>query len=373
MTQSSATKNSSNILITLAAFVIVVAGMREAQELLVPFLLSGFIAIIAAPFLFLLQRLHIPTFIALLVVVGTIVGGGVLLGGLVGGSLENFTSQIPVYQAKLQVLLGNSIQWLGTQGLSIPEDTINTLFEPGKAMKMAAQALSSLGGLLTNTFLILLTVIFILLEASSFPHKLQRIFPASNGSLGQFDTFLDKIKQYMVIKTITSLLTGATITLLLTIIGVDYPLLWGVMAFFLNFVPNIGSIIAAVPAVLLALVQLGTEAAIWTVVAFLVVNNLIGTIIEPRFMGKGLGLSTLVVFVSLVFWGWVLGMVGMFLSVPLTMTLKIALDSRDETRWIAILLGPEEDDAPPSRPTKLSDVVNWLPKPSGKKSSDSDR
>ena len=122
-------------------------------------------------------------------------------------------------------------------------------------------------------------------------------------------------------------------------------MLWGTLAFLLNYVPNIGSIIAAIPALLLALVQLGPGAVLWSAIGYLVVNNLVGNVIEPRFMGRGLGLSTLVVFLSLVFWGWVLGPVGMFLSVPLTMTLKIALDSSEETRWIAILLGPEVDEA----------------------------
>jgi predicted PurR-regulated permease PerM len=112
------------------------------------------------------------------------------------------------------------------------------------------------------------------------------------------------------------------------------------MAFFLNYVPNIGSIIAAVPAVLLALVQLGLGSALLVAAGYLVINIVIGSLLEPRFMGKGLGLSTLVVFLSLVFWGWVLGPVGMLLSVPLTITVKLALDSKQETRWLGVLLGP---------------------------------
>jgi len=124
-------------------------------------------------------------------------------------------------------------------------------------------------------------------------------------------------------------------------VGVDYPLLWGLLAFLLNFVPNIGSIIAAIPAVIQVLVQLGFSAALVVAGGYLVINILIGTFIEPRYMGRGLGLSTLVVFLSLVFWGWVLGPVGMLLSVPLTITAKIALESHDGTRWVAIMLGPK--------------------------------
>ncbi len=189
--------------------------------------------------------------------------------------------------------------------------------------------------------------------------KLHRILKNPEESLGHFDHFIENIKRYMAIKTATSLLTGAAVTLWLTGVGVDYPVLWGVLAFFLNYVPNIGSIIAAVPALLLALVQLGPGAAAWTGAGFLLINNIVGNVIEPRYMGKGLGLSGLVVFVSLVFWGWVLGSAGMFLSVPLTMTIKIALDSNENTRWLAVLLGPAEEHL--EQPVKTENMLSFGP------------
>ncbi|MET0046347.1 MAG: AI-2E family transporter [Sedimenticola sp.] len=347
------------LLLTLAAFIIVVAGMRESQAILVPFLLSGFIAIIAAPVLFFLKDHRIPTGVALLLVILGILGVGVLLGALVGSSVDDFSAQLPVYQAKLKQQTGELLQWLAGMGVEVSEPTLYKLLDPSKAMKMAAQGLSSLGSLLTNTFLILLTVIFILLEASSFPAKLHRILPNPEDSFVHFEQFAENIKRYMAIKGATSLLTGLAVSLWLWAVGVDYPLLWGVLAFFLNFVPNIGSIIAAIPAVLLALVQLGTGGALWTLAGFVVINNVVGNMIEPRFMGKGLGLSSLVVFLSLVFWGWVLGTVGMFLSVPLTMTIKIALDSSEKTRWLAILLGPDLKDE--DNDGGGGDMLKWLP------------
>jgi AI-2 transport protein TqsA len=129
------------------------------------------------------------------------------------------------------------------------------------------------------------------------------------------------------------------VTVFLFIMRIDYPLLWGLLVFLLNYVPNIGSIIAALPAILQALIQFGPGRALGVATGYLVINMLIGNFIEPRFMGKGLGLSTLVVFLSLIFWGWVLGPVGMLLSVVLTVTVKIGLESREDTRWMAILLG----------------------------------
>jgi predicted PurR-regulated permease PerM len=190
-------------------------------------------------------------------------------------------------------------------------------------------------------FLILITVIFILLEASGFFAKLRTTVADPDRSFKTIDNFLSTIQRYMKIKTVTSLATGIAIAVWLAILGVDYPLLWGLLAFLLNYVPNIGSILAAVPAVLLALLQLGGGSALLAALGYMVVNFAVGTVTEPRLMGRGLGLSTLVVFLSLVFWGWVLGPVGMFLSVPLTMTFKIALDSSEDTRWVAVLMGPE--------------------------------
>jgi len=140
---------------------------------------------------------------------------------------------------------------------------------------------------------------------------------------------------------VLAIVAGLAVVILLGLIGVDYVVLWGVLAFLLNFIPNIGSIIAAVPAVLLALVQLGAPAALAAAGGYLLINTVVGTFLEPRYMGKGLGLSTLVVFLSLIFWGWVLGPVGMLLSVPLTIAIKIALDSQPNTRWMAIMLGPK--------------------------------
>ncbi|MFC1830105.1 AI-2E family transporter [Thermodesulfobacteriota bacterium] len=210
---------------------------------------------------------------------------------------------------------------------------------------------------LTNGFLIIMTVIFMLLEASGMPAKLYAITGGSADSLANYHKFIDNVKQYMAIKTAVSLITGVLVTILLTIVGVDFPMLWGLLAFLLNYVPNIGSIIAAIPAVLLATIQLGLAKAGITAAVYLVINIVMGNIVEPRFMGRGLGLSTLIVFLSLLFWGWVLGPVGMLLSVLLTMTAKIALDSREETRWLSILLGPELPAEKKIKPTDKASFV----------------
>ena len=331
---------SGRLLVSLAAFIVIVAGMKAAAPLLVPFLLALFITIIiSSPFNWL-ERKGLPAGIALLVVISALVLVVMLFGALVGNSMDEFLGAFPTYQARLQETTAGLIQWLAGKGLGISHQTISHYMDPGKAMKLVSNMLSSMGLLLTNGFLILITVIFLLLEISSFPDKWRLASHNAESTLADFRTATSNINRYMGIKTLTSLATGVLVAIWLFVLGVDYPVLWGALAFLLNFVPNIGSIIAAVPAVLLALVQLGTAEAVLVAVGYMAVNIGIGTFAEPRFMGRGLGLSTLVVFLSLVFWGWVLGPVGMLLSVPLTISAKIGLDSHPNTRWMAVMLGP---------------------------------
>ena len=195
--------------------------------------------------------------------------------------------------------------------------------------------------------LILLTMTFILLEWSGFREKTRVAFAHSEEQLARFAEISDNIKKYLMLKTLISLATGVLVTVWLIILQVDFPLLWGTLAFVLNFIPNIGSLIAAVPPVLLAFLQMGFSGAVFTALGYLVVNFILANLIEPRVMGEGVGLSTLVVFLSLVFWGWVLGPIGMLLSVPLTMISRILLDAVDETRWIAVLMGPRQPESVP--------------------------
>jgi predicted PurR-regulated permease PerM len=210
-------------------------------------------------------------------------------------------------------------------------------------MGFVATILNSLKGVLTNIFLIIFTMIFMLLEVSSVGTKVEAAFGRSAESMQRPRAFINNLGRYLGIKTIVSIATGICAGVLTWSIGVDFPLLWAMLAFLLNYVPTIGSIIAAVPAVLLALVQLGPAAAGATAIGFAGINVVFGNVVEPRLMGYGVGISPLVVFVGLVFWGWVFGPVGMLLSVPLTMTLKLALESDTRTRWIAILIGSERD------------------------------
>jgi predicted PurR-regulated permease PerM len=330
---------TSQFLMTAAAFVIVVAGMRAAQSILIPFFLSIFIAIICGPLLSWLRRKGVSTFLSLPIVIIVVLFFGVLLGAVVGTSIHDFSQSLPFYQEQLTEKMSVLVSYLEKFGIQVSDQLIRDYIDPGAAMAMVSTMLTGLGNVLSNIFLILLTVIFILLEASTFPSKLHAAFGPSSTSLNNFDTFLTNVNRYMAIKTWMSIATGALVAMWLFILDVDFALLWGVIAFLFNYVPNIGSIIAAVPAVLLSLVQLGSSTALLVGAGYIAFNVIVGNIIEPRFMGQGLGLSTLVVFLSLIFWGWVLGPVGMLLSIPLTMTIKIALSGSEEAAWVNTLLG----------------------------------
>ncbi len=329
------------LLITLAACVVVVAGIRAAEALVVPFLLSVFIAIISTPALLWLEDRRMPRWFAMIIILIAIICTAVMLSILIGSSIKNFSQDLPEYQQRLASLLKQIADWVNQYGVDLSTSTLISYLNPGAAMQLVADVLNGLGSIFGNIFLILLTVVFILFEASSMPRKLRAGLSNAEESLGTFIIVASNVNRYLAIKTVTSLATGLVVAIALAIIGVDYPLLWGLIAFLFNYIPNIGSIIAAVPAVLLALVQLGTGEALITIAVYVVVNVLIGSIIEPRMLGRQVGLSTLVVFLSLVFWGWVFGPVGMFLSVPLTMTARIALESNAKTRWLAIVLGNE--------------------------------
>ena len=330
------------ILLIAAALVIIVAGMRAAQQILVPLLVSAFLALISASPVFWLQRKRVPGSLAVFLVVLGFLGIGVGFGTLLGTSLQDFSAAIPRYQKALAEDMTHLQQWLNGMGVPMSEKTFLQYVDPGVSMQLVANMLTGLGGILTNTFLIGLTVIFILLEASSFPIKAKAAFGNPEGASDQVSKLTTAINHYLGIKTIVSVGTGIIVTLWVWLLGVDFPLIWGLLAFLLNYIPNLGSIIAAIPAVLLGYIQFDPGRALLVAIGYVLINIAFGNFVEPRLMGRKLGLSTLVVFLSLVFWGWLWGPVGMLLSVPMTMIVKISLESNPSTQWVGILMDSEK-------------------------------
>jgi predicted PurR-regulated permease PerM len=328
-------------LIVAGAIALLITFLHMANPILSPLLLAVFLAVIATPPLRWMRRKGVPKWGALGLIAFVLLDIGSLLALLTTGALEGFRDSFPTYQERFMLLSQQVGGVLERFGMEHSQEAIPDLFDPQKVMALVRLMLSNASGVLASGFLVLLAVMFILLEAPSMHTKLKVAFKPSPEAEARINQLLTRLNRYMSIKALTSLATGVIIWAWLTFLGVDFAPLWGVLAFLLNFVPTVGSIIAAVPPVLMALVQLGLQEAMLTALGFIVVNIGIGNFVEPRIMGRGLGISTLVVFISLLFWGWLFGLVGMFLAVPLTAALIAALDASAHTRPLAMMLGPE--------------------------------
>ena len=335
-------KKISTVII-LASLIVIIAGVMAAKAIILPIILALFISIICAQPILWLEKRKVPNILAIVIVLGSVALLFLVFGGIIGKSLSRFTNDAPKYEENLRQITLSTISYLNDFGANINPRQLVDLVDPGKILSFTAGAVGEIGGVMSNSFVIMLITIFMLLEVKSFTLKGDLIEKVHGNSLKYLDKIGQSIRSYLSIKTVVSFLTGIFIWIWLLVIGVDYAILWGVIAFLLNYIPNIGSIIAAAPTMLLALVQLGVGGMMWTGIGYLVVNLVMGNMVEPRVMGKGLGLSTLVVFLSLIVWGFIFGAVGMFLSVPLTMTIKIVLEQNERTKWIAVLLGTEEE------------------------------
>jgi AI-2 transport protein TqsA len=341
MNEQISSQRGFRFLISAAALVIIIGGINQAQSVLVSFLFAVFLAMLGTPPVLWLERKRIPSIVAVLIVVTGMVIILLIVAGFVGTSLNNFLDALPSYQKRIHEQVSELKALLATKGMRLTDKMLLEYTNPGAVMKLVINMLGGLGSALSNTVLILLTVTFILLEASSFPVKLRAVLGDPDQVFPEFTRFVNDIKRYMIIKTLISLTAGLLIGIWLSILGVDSPVLWGFLAFLLHYVPNVGFIIAAIPAVLLTLIQLGMGSAALTAAGYLVVSFILGNVVEPRLMGRRLGLSTLVVFLSLIFWGSLLGLIGVVLCIPFTMTLKFACENNQSTRWIAVLLGTE--------------------------------
>lgn len=333
------TNSVRDSLLIIASLVIITAGARLSADILTPFLLALFIAVICGTPINTLAKRGLPIWLA-----SALVGFGiatVLLGivVLLSSASDEFVVALPHYQVQFHALLERWIGWLANHGLPVSKDSFTGILDPGAAVGFFGNFLAGLGDTLGNVMLILFTVIFLIADASSFPKKLLMSSSAkAEKSLAALQELASSMNGYIATKTMVSLLTGFLIWLGLALLGVPFAVLWGFLAFLLNFIPNIGSALAAIPAVLLSLLEADPILSGMIIALYIVVNTLVGNVIEPAVMGQRVGLSTLAVFLSLVFWGWMFGPVGMLLSVPLTMVLKFITQQHAGTTWLALLI-----------------------------------
>lgn len=324
--------------IMLGMLVIILVGINVAAEIIVPFILALFIAIILNPMIRRLERIRVPRVLAISFVISVIIFFMAVLLAYLGTTLNELTRTLPQYRSLLISPLQTLDPWLQRIGISVSVDELVKYIDPNAAMTLVTSLITQLSNAMTSIFLLLLTVVFMLIEVPQLPVKLQQLMSRPEEGMGAIQRALDSVSHYLVLKTAISLVTGLVVWIMLATLDVRFAFVWGLLAFSLNYIPNIGSVLAAIPPVAQVLVFSGLYDALLVVAGYLAINLVFGNIIEPRMMGRGLGLSTLVVFLSLIFWGWLLGPVGMLLSVPLTIAVKIALEQNEGGRSIAVLL-----------------------------------
>lgn len=342
MTELNDLHRGTRILIVIGMLAILSISIKQAQTLLEWILFAVYLTVLGIPPVIRLERKRVPYAAAVLLVVAGFAIVLVVIGAIIGASLNSFYADLPSYEALFQNRISSLQAYLAAHGITITDSLLFNQLDPEAVKRWTGSLLTELGSALFKVVVILTTVMFTLLEAPTFPGKLRAALGSPQKDFQLFMGFIHDIQRYMNIKTAVSLAEGILIGALLYILGVDYPVLWGFLTFLLNYVPNFGAIISAVPAVLLTFIEFGTGRAALVAIVYAVVEFILGNAVEPMLMGRKLGLSTVVVIASLIFWGGLLGIAGVVLCIPLTMTLKFACENNNNTRWIAVLLGPGE-------------------------------
>lgn len=328
-----------NIMVKLAMLVIILAGIRAASDILVPFLLASFLAIVLNPLVSSLMRRGLRRGVAISLVITVIFIMMLLLVAVLASSVGEFSDTYPQIRTMLEQKL-TIIQHLAAGfHINISTETLAQHFDPNLIMNMATTVLAQFSGAMTNIVLLILTVVFMLFEVHHLPYKMRNALTNPQIRIAGLHKALKGVTHYLALKTLVSLITGFSVWLVLLLLDVKFALFWGVVAFILNFIPNIGPIIAGIPPFIQALVLNDIYDAMLVAFLFSAIHMVFGNMLEPRLMGRGLGLSTLVVFLSLIFWGWLLGPVGMLLSVPLTSVTKILMETTPGGSRLAIMLG----------------------------------
>ncbi|CAN5371089.1 AI-2E family transporter [soil metagenome] len=336
------THRSLRFLLAAACAIIIIAALRGAASLLIPVAVAFFLSQLCLPIMksLLNRRVPRPLAVALTLAVVIVLFSGILL--ICVNVLKEFQLQVREYVGSLRVL---SVEWgqdLQARGIEGAAEFLPGIFDPQAAaiVRFVNQTdiLGRITSLFSTTFFVFILTVFMLMESGGVGVRIAAIRKARGPNFRDLQKASNDIQRYVGIKTLVSAVTGTLAGLVTWALGLDFPVLWGMVAFVLNFIPAIGSIIAAIPPVLVALVTGGFGEAIGVLVGYLAINMLLGNFIEPTLLGRRFGVSTLVVILSVLFWGWVWGPVGMFLAVPLTMVVKVMLDTSEDFRWLSLAL-----------------------------------
>jgi predicted PurR-regulated permease PerM len=335
------TGNSSVLKITLigAGAFIITWGMKWSAPILNPVLLAGIIWIIIVPLAIWLVGKGLPDWLAILITFLLLVVALVGLILLTSYSVTVLIESLPQYQDNLQTQIDSLESALNTIGLS--EDRLGSALDQisgNQILSFVSSLLAGVLGFLSNLTFVLLVLIFLLLGTRGFTNTM-RSFGTGSATVPRFNRMVEDLRQYMVLTTWINLLVALVSTIFFFITGVDFAILWGILTFLLGYIPTLGFWLALVPPLALAYLQYGPARALIVLVGISVINTVVQNFVQPRMMGRGLNLAPVVVILSLFFWGWVLGLTGALLAVPLTLVVKeLILDAYDDTRGLARLM-----------------------------------
>jgi len=331
-------KYNNSLLASIAYLFVVIAGLKAGSNLVVPLLMAFFWFLLFLPLVNKLRSFGMRDIFITIIVFGITLVIIVIMGTFLVTSGQDIIADLPAYQERYYELLPKITALFERFGIATEKSYIENLFDPIKIINYAAVFLKEMGGIMTDGILTLFIVLFLFLESSLLSEKVIYLAKREDEK-EKIELFLHNVNTYFLIKTAVSVFTGLLIYAILAFFGLDYAPLFGFLAFLLNYIPNIGSIMAAIPAILVSLLQLTMLETVFIAAGYILVNSVIGNILEPKLLSRGVELSTLVVFLSMVFWGWVFGPVGMFLSVPLTIVVKMGCEYSQNWKWVSVLLG----------------------------------
>jgi predicted PurR-regulated permease PerM len=346
------------LFVGLASLVLVVAGMRAVSGLLSPILLSLFVVMVTSPLMQWLKARGLPNWLAYALVLLGVIFVGLALIFFLAASLAQLSAEVPTYRNLIDAKLTDLIQWLGSRGIQAQDIKDLEWFQPGRILQAILYFISALLGTVSNVGFTLLIFIYMLASAANFSGRLRQGLSSNPPMLVRFSQFSSSISTYLLIKSWLGALTALLQVLLMWILGIDFAVLWGVFSFLFNFVPNVGFYISLIPPTLIALLTLGWAKAIIFAAGYTLINNFFDIAIAPRYLGKGLDLSTIVTFLAVVFWAWILGPIGAFLALPLTVMVKtLLLEPFPETWLLAQLMGSGSLGTSPAPPAVKGDDV----------------
>jgi AI-2 transport protein TqsA len=312
----------NRVLITVASIVIIVAGLRAASSLMGFILLAALLAISLSQLVGFLVQKGVPRSFAMLITMLVLIVGGVFLAMYVGKSMSELVQTLPSYQYRLSEYKESLQSLLTRSGVDVSKLFSREDLDPKRIIPIAISLLSKALNAFSSSIFLLLLVALMLIEFTNLEAKIQKgEYPKSRISARLFEVRND-LRKFVSITALMGLCGAIANIILLFILGVDYPVLWGVVSFMLNFVPAVGNLIAVIPPFILALLKFGWTKAIIVVVGYIVINNILDVAVKPKLMKQGLDISILLIFLSLIFWTWVLGTIGTILAVPLTLLVK---------------------------------------------------